>query len=93
MLIPSLPPEAIGKIAAWRNTGGIAFQRILETLPLQCKNCGDVEVVYVSFCKSERRTYIGGGVSLWFEGDESAPKGWYTIEATAGFPCPKCQQQ
>lgn len=90
MLIPSLPPEALSKMALWRQQGGVCFQRIVEPLPHQCQNCAGAEVVYVSFCRAGAHKYTGGGLELWFEGDQGVPGGWYKIEQTTTFPCPKC---
>ena len=66
------------------------FQRILEPLPLQCKNCGDTGEVYVSFCDGGASKYATGGLATWYEGDQGARAGWYKLKKTVAYPCPKC---
>ena len=93
MLIPTLPDIAMVEVKAHVASGRLAVHRIIEQKPIAtCQNCQDEGVIYVSLLgagpskqpigMSKPSTYLGG--------DGYAKRGWYQIERTASYPCPRC---
>jgi hypothetical protein len=96
MLIPTLPEAALIDVRAHIASGRLVVHRIIEAKPLaQCTNCADDGVLYVSFLGAgPSKQPIGmGKPSTYFEGDGFGKKGWYLIERTASYSCPKCSGQ
>jgi hypothetical protein len=93
MLIPTLPEIALAEIKAHMASGKLAVHRIVEAKPLAaCQNCADDGLIYVSLLGAgPSKQPIGmSKPSTFFEGDGYAKKGWYLIDRTASYPCPKC---
>jgi hypothetical protein len=96
MFIPTLPDLALAEIKAHISSGKLAVHRIVEPKPLAaCQNCNDDGLVYVSLLGAgPSKQPIGTGKpSTYFEGDGFGKKGWYLIERTASYGCPKCSGQ
>lgn len=93
-IAPYLPEEAKEKFREWQLKGKIAFQKVVpQRKDADCKNCQDIGYIYVSFAragpfKAPVRT-SGDWVISYFDGDESAGKGWYIVR-TQAFLCPAC---
>ena len=92
---PAYPPEATSAARQWEQSRGkpailLAFAR---STPLACENCNGVGAVYIRLCSHGPYNTPGGlgKVSTWFEGDGQFRKGWYIVEKTLGFVCPKCK--
>jgi hypothetical protein len=93
MIVATLPDRAWKEIGAWVNSGKLAVHRIIQEKPLaHCKNCQDEGYVYVS--------YLGSGPSMqpvttavpctWVDKSEMNGAGWYVIENTIAYECPRC---
>ena len=93
MLIPELPEIAKAEVRAHVASGKLAVHRIVEAKPLAaCPNCCDDGLVFVSLLGAgPAKQPIGTSKpSTYFEGDGYGKKGWYLIERTASYSCPKC---
>jgi hypothetical protein len=96
MLIPTLPDIALSEVKVHTLSGKLAVHRIVEAKPLSaCQNCADDGLVYVSFLGAgPAKQPIGTSKpSTYFQGDGYGKKGWYLIDRTVSYPCPRCSGQ
>lgn len=87
MIIPSLPTLAIAEIKAHNQAKKIAVYRIVDPVENPaCPNCMDEHIVYVSFLGTgpTKTPTTMMKPSTWVD------TGWYVIERTAAYPCPRC---
>jgi hypothetical protein len=96
MLIPTLPELATIEVRAHVASGKLAVHRIVEPKPMAaCSNCCDDGLVYISLLGAgpSKQPVTMSKPSTYFGGDGFGKKGWYLIERTASYPCPKCSGQ
>jgi hypothetical protein len=61
--------------------------------PGECPNCGGNGEIYMRLAERGPYSFVPGSKNAvtWYDGDGQFPKGWYVIQETMAFPCPKCQ--
>lgn len=96
IITPYLPNEALSAVQVHeRTTKKPAFVTayVKSNNPDDCPNCQGIGFVMVKFCKSGPFFTPAAGTSVitWYEGSERFGAGWYIVEKTQGFPCPKCE--
>ena len=87
---PYLPREAQCEIRAWRASGKPVFIKAYERHDGACPNCQGNELLIVNLIHSGPYKSPPGGVITWLDGVDEQREGWYRIEKTLTYPCPKC---
>lgn len=71
LFMPYLPEDAKEQMRNWMAKGLTVFQSVVPQFSnAVCKNCGDLDVVYVTFCKAgpiQTPRYSGSAI-CWFDG-------------------------
>jgi predicted RNA-binding Zn-ribbon protein involved in translation (DUF1610 family) len=92
---PYLPKEARSEIRGWRAGGKPVFIKAFERSEIEgvCPNCQGNEILIVNLIQSGPHKSPPGGVITWLDGTDTVREGWYRIEKTLTYPCPKCGGQ
>ena len=103
-ITPSVGKDIELRIQQWvKAKGKPAFIRVFRQSedPRDCKNCAGSGRIYVSYCAqgpwdAPSIVFSGRGANkkampmTWFDGDGIHYKGWYCIEETVPYDCPRC---
>lgn len=93
MASPVYPREALVQARAWAGARRIVG---VVALPIagagSCNSCGGEGVVYMRFLKDGPTRLPRGTMepSTWVASSPAVREGWWEIDRTEGFHCPKC---